>query len=399
MNGMPIPLPAPRGAVSEEIIAALAHDAPGRVAFIEPLLHADPLCEDIQLGLHICYELHYRGFAGVDSNWEWDPELIRRRTEMERGFEAVLRDATTGGDDADSAMDALSIEPVDGSGLSHYLRDSATWSQMREFFAHRSIYHLKEADPHAWVIPRLEGKVKAALVAVEFDEYGGGRAERMHSALFANLLRAAEMDSHYLAYLDRVPSEALATVNLMSMCGLRRSLRGALVGVLAASEITTAPSARRTVQALERLEAPSDCVHFYNEHIEADAVHEQIMRHDVVGVLLETEPELARDVVFGIEAIELLDRRLATEMLARWQRGESSLLPDPLVALGNTAAFAVAGIAERVSAATTATTDRNREPVRGRDRSVGQLDLDWPFDHDRPTGDDSDAPGGRSGLR
>ena len=43
---------------------------------------------------------------------------------------------------------------------------------MREYFVHRSLYHLKEGDPHAWAIPRLTGQAKASFVAVEFDEYG-----------------------------------------------------------------------------------------------------------------------------------------------------------------------------------------------------------------------------------
>ena len=45
---------------------------------------------------------------------------------------------------------------------------------MCEYFVHRSIYHLKEGDPHAWLIPRLTGQAKAAFVAIEFDEYGAG---------------------------------------------------------------------------------------------------------------------------------------------------------------------------------------------------------------------------------
>ncbi len=40
---------------------------------------------------------------------------------------------------------------------------------------------------------------------------------------------------------------------------------------------------------------------FYREHVEADAVHEQVVRHDVVGDLVSREPELDTDVVFGIE--------------------------------------------------------------------------------------------------
>jgi hypothetical protein len=198
---------------------------------------------------------------------------------------------------------------------------------MREFFAHRSLYHLKEADPHAWAIPRLTGPAKAALVAVEFDEYGGGRPERMHSKLYADLLGAAGMSSRYLAYVDCVPPESLATVNFMSLCGLRRQLCAALVGLFAAAEITTAPSARRIIAGLDRLGAPGPCRHFYAEHIEADAVHEQVLRHDVVAQLIRDDPKCEADIVFGIEASELLEDHLAKFVLGKWNRELSSLLP------------------------------------------------------------------------
>ena len=68
---------------------------------------------------------------------------------------------------------------------------------------HRSIYHHKEADPHAWVIPRLRGTAKAALVAVEFDEFGGGHADRMHSQLYADLLGGVRSGHRLPALLRR----------------------------------------------------------------------------------------------------------------------------------------------------------------------------------------------------
>ena len=40
-------------------------------------------------------------------------------------------------------MDALSVEPIDDEGPSFYLRDKGSWEQMREYFVHRSLYHLK----------------------------------------------------------------------------------------------------------------------------------------------------------------------------------------------------------------------------------------------------------------
>jgi hypothetical protein len=209
--------------------------------------------------------------------------------------------------------------------LSHFLRDDGEWWQMREFFVHRSIYHRKEADPHAWVIPRLSGRPKAALVAVEFDEFGGGHADRVHAQLFADLLDAAGLCPDYLHYLEHAPACALAPVNMMSLFGLHWRWRAALVGHFTAAEITTGPSAQRMDDALARLGAPPECRRFYTEHIEADAVHEQVMRRDVVGGLLDQEPELAGDVVFGIQATDLLEQRFADHLMTHWRAGRCSL--------------------------------------------------------------------------
>ncbi|MEV4147482.1 iron-containing redox enzyme family protein [Amycolatopsis sp. NPDC049691] len=319
-------LPASRGPLSESVRQTLLREQPRADLSFGGLADADPLGDDLQLALHLCYELHYQGLPGVSPDWEWDPELLRLRGALEARFLATLRENVPGGDDVTAELDALLVEPIDAEGVSHFLRDHGSWDQVREYFTHRSVYHHKEADPHAWVIPRLRGRAKAALVAVEFDEFGGGRAELVHARLYADLLRAAGLPDGYLELIDHVPGTMLAVVNMMSLFGLHRSLRGALCGHFAAAEITTAPSATRLDQALRRLDAPEACRFFYTEHIEADAVHEQVMRHDVLGDLLEQEPGLAADVVFGIQATEFLEGRFGAGLLESWRAGRSSLL-------------------------------------------------------------------------
>jgi hypothetical protein len=289
---------------------------------------SDPYGLDLHLALYVCYELHYRGFAEVDPHWEWNAGLLHLRGQLESAFlDALRRDVGEIGDEETAAaeMDALAVEPVDGSGPSYYLRDEGTWDQMREYFVHRSLYHLKEGDPHAFAIPRLTGQAKASFVAVEFDEFGGGRGPKLHQQLFADLMTAAGLDATYLGYLDDVTAEALVAVNLMSMFGLHRALRGAAVGHFASTEITSSPGSRRLVDALERMGAPEACVGFYREHVEADAVHEQVVRTDVVGDLVAREPHLDRDVVFGIRAHALVEDRLADHLMACWRDGRSSL--------------------------------------------------------------------------
>ncbi|HEX2315167.1 MAG TPA: iron-containing redox enzyme family protein, partial [Thermomonospora sp.] len=315
-------LPLPRGPLSEALVTALRAGPPGRFP-VDGFAPADPLGEDFQLALHVCYELHYQGFQGVDPDWEWEPGLLELRAALERPFLAALREAVPGGDDVAAALDELLVEPVDARGVSHFLQDEGAWWQLREYLIHRSIYHHKEADPHAWLIPRLRGQAKASLVAVEFDEYGGGHGARMHSRLYADLMDETGLDTGYLAYLDAVPAVMLATVNMMSLFGLHRSLRGAMAGHFAAAEITTAPSARRMARALERLGAGPRATLFFTEHIEADAVHEQVLRRDVLGDLLRGEPELAADVVFGVQATGFLEDRLGDHLLGSWAAGRS----------------------------------------------------------------------------
>ena len=323
-------LPDARGPLSLAVLSQLTEHVPHHhLARIEASLgDSDPYGIDLQLTLYVCYELHYRGFARVDPRWEWNAGLLHLRGQLENAFLAAVRQQVgeIGPDEtAADEMDRLSVEPIEGTGPSYYLRDQGDWEQMREYFALRSLYHLKEGDPHAWAIPRLTGQAKASFVAVEFDEYGGGRGSKVHQQLFADLLDAAGLDSSYLGYLNDVPADSLAVVNLMSLFGLHREFRGAAIGHFASTEITSSPGSRRLVEALERMGAPEPCIGFYREHVEADAVHEQVVRTDVVGDMVAREPHLERDVVFGIRARDLIEDRLATHLMECWTTGRTSL--------------------------------------------------------------------------
>ena len=54
-------------------------------------------------------------------------------------------------------------------------------------------------------------------------------------------------------------------------------------------------------------------------------MHEQVVRREVVGGLLEEEPQLDADVAFGVDATGHLEDRLADRLLGAWRAGRSSL--------------------------------------------------------------------------
>jgi len=234
-------------------------------------------------------------------------------------------------------MDVALREIADADGapsLSRYVELEAPLEQVREFMVHRSAYQLKEADPHTWAIPRLHGGPKAAIVEVQADEYGGGRAERIHARLFADAMAALDLDPAYGAYLDSIPGVTLATVNLMSLCGLHRRLLGAIVGHLALFEMTSSIPNRRYANGIRRLGFDGAAVAFFDEHVVADAVHENIAAVDLAGGLVRQDPRLAADVLWGARALVLLEGRWSEHVLGAWKGGRTSLLqparsPEP----------------------------------------------------------------------
>jgi hypothetical protein len=318
-------LPEPRGPLSAALCGVLAGKAPAG-CLPTSARDADPYGEDLQLALHLAYELHYRPTAGVDAELEWDPDVLRFRRELELPFLAALRADTAGGDDVDTALEPLLLEPVTGCGPSWHLASQGERWQLREYAAHRSIYHLKEADPQSWVLPRLDGQAKSSFAALQHDEYGAGRAERMHAVLFADMMRDLDLDDTYGAHVDAVPAVTLAPINLMSLAGLHRSLLGVAVGFFVMVEVTSSPGSRRISGAFDRLGAGPGGQRFYDEHVEADAVHEQMLRNDLLPDLLDRAPELAADVVLGLRASLLLEERFGAHLLACWEQGRSSLL-------------------------------------------------------------------------
>ena len=189
---------------------------------------------------------------------------------------------------------------------------------MRQFLQHKSIYTLKESDHTMWTIPRLSHRVKAAVVELQYDEYGAGDPNRLHAHLFARGLEQSGLSSEYGAYIDDVPLEILEQDNAMSMLGLNRRLRAASLGFLGAFEATSSAPSRKIARGLERLGFPAEIIEYYTEHVEADAVHEQLAVRNICGTLLEEHPEQYENVYFGAWVSMHVDDRYAARMLAEW---------------------------------------------------------------------------------
>jgi Iron-containing redox enzyme len=287
--------------------------------------------DDLQLALLLLYGLHYGGLIEADDAWEWQPELVAARVAIEREFERELRarvpvPATPQADGQAMAGALFELtKPGPGPSLARFIAKSATDEQAREFLVQRSIYTLKEADAHSWTIARLGGRAKSALVEIQADEYGGGRPDRMHSAIYARTMRGVGLDDRYGAYLDNVPAITIAAFNLMTMFGLNRRLRGASAGHLAAFEMTSSIPCRLYGDGFRRLGYDENVTGYFDEHVEADSVHEQIAGRDLAGSLAEDEPMLIADIMFGASGCLTVEGWAGQHLLDAWSAGVSSL--------------------------------------------------------------------------
>jgi hypothetical protein len=329
-------LPVPRGGTSAALLDAL-RAGPGMLTAV-PVADDDPLRgEDLHLALYLLYELHYRGLPGVDDGWEWDPALLTLRADLEARFAAALEEQigppSDGVEPAEMDLALRAIADADEApSVSRFIERSAEVEQVREFVIHRSAYQLKEADPHSFALPRLWGAPKAAMVTIQADEYGGGHADRIHAQLFADAMDALGLDSRYGAYVDSIPGVTLATVNLMSMLALHRNRRGAITGHLALFEMTSSLPNARYARGLRRLGFEGAALAFFDEHVEADAVHENLAAVDLAGGLARQQPALAPDILWGARALVDVEARWAGHLMAAWEAGKSSLLDRGVLA-------------------------------------------------------------------
>ena len=210
--------------------------------------------DDLQMALYLCYELHYMGIAGRGRGMGVGAVVLRFRAASRR---ASRRPAYAG------RARPIGLCRRDGRGTAAARRDRSRAAALALPQAQaRSISSASRRPPLRLPAqggrpahlgdPRLTGRAKAALVEIQIRRVRR-RSSRAH-ALGAVRNTMARWGWTPLRRLPRrVPGITLATVNLMSLFGLHRRLRGAIVGHLAVFEMTSSMPNRRYGDGLRRL--------------------------------------------------------------------------------------------------------------------------------------------------
>lgn len=331
-------VPMPRGPISTAVAEVLR----GAVRDLPALDLPDPEGasgvledDDVQLALWMLHQLHYDDFDGGAAALEWDPALIALRRGLEDLLLADLRERSADVVEAARAEDGgpglaerlfTMVDSFDGAGTSTLLQREATAEQFAEHLVHRSIYNLRETDPQVFAMPRLPGRAQVAMAELVYDEYGAGRPDRRHSLLFAEAMEACGLDPTPGAYVDVLPATTLAIVNVMHLFALRRDLVAASVGHYGAFEATSSGPSQRASNGAERLGLDQRVRDYFDEHVEADAVHEQLVFRDVCEAVVEVDPDQEELVLLGAASCLVVEDAAAAPVVEAWQADRSSLL-------------------------------------------------------------------------
>lgn len=315
-------LPLPKGDLSNALVKYFSSSGDVHTADLANVEPANQL--DFHLSLWMLYELHGGGFTDVPASEEWNPELIALRNGLEAQFERDLRSRFTDPKLPEPFANALFdyIKNFDGVSIAQFVKSKANEDQVRELLMYRSIYHLRESDPMAWATPRLPYGPKAALAELQYDEFGQGKRERLHAQIFARGMSDLGLDDTYGGYITKAPVEIIELNNAMSFFGLHGRLLGASLGHLAAFEATSSGPSRKMAQGLTRLGFPESFVDYYEEHVEADAVHEQLAIRMICEPLAQDDPVMRSNIVFGAFTCMDLENRFASRLLEKWGNDE-----------------------------------------------------------------------------
>ncbi|MFK5690918.1 iron-containing redox enzyme family protein [Ornithinimicrobium sp. LYQ92] len=333
-------LPAARGPVSRAVIDHLRDASPTTQDGLRAVGQAEPASrvidnEDALLALWLVQGLSYHGYADVLADLEWDLAVLEVRTRLEAALqeellsvaapvvEALLPEAQ-----ADLTATLFSLPDrvaAFAPSVSAWARSSMTTEQWREMLVLRSASQLKEADPHTFAVPRIPGAAKVALMEIQFDEYGSGDPTAMHSELFARAMRAVGLDGSYGGYADAWPTPVLLANVTLGWLAARRRWAPAVVGHLTMVETTSALPSKLYVAGARRLGLPEAAWRYFDEHVEADAAHEQVAVRDLCGALVADDPQALDTLLVGAVLGLHVEGLVAEQAMAAWGEGRSCL--------------------------------------------------------------------------
>lgn len=210
-----------------------------------------------------------------------------------------------------------------------YLRDEASYAQLREFFLQETPLEMLFGDILGFMLPGTYGGIKCEMVTNFWDEVGKAVDEKVHRNLRGNMMDVLGIPRDiYVNRIDLFVLEELELINTYLSTAIDRSRNLQLIGCMLATELMIPGRFVYQIEGWKREGFNQEDMVYLTDHVTVDAKHAQDWLDDVVMPILQSDDKAMSEIVLG--ACRRLD--VAGEVCDRLydmiQHMEESVLPD-----------------------------------------------------------------------
>ncbi|HKR84550.1 MAG TPA: iron-containing redox enzyme family protein [Terriglobales bacterium] len=194
-------------------------------------------------------------------------------------------------------LDQVSLHPSHDHPLyEKYLREQAGVDGLRTFIAQESTIDARFDDFLAMIQTGTKEGIKLEIGSNYWDEMGQGIQAKMHSAMFARIMRKLDIEANVNGSLT---TEALACGNLSLMLSLRRQYFYKAIGYFAVTEYLAPRRFRDVITAWRRNRLDAGDAEYYEAHVMIDRTHADNWFTNVIKPALESDPEAVVEITRG----------------------------------------------------------------------------------------------------
>jgi hypothetical protein len=182
-----------------------------------------------------------------------------------------------------------------------YLRDDATYSQLKEFFFQETPLEMLFGDIVAMMLPGVYGQTKVELVKNFWDELGHAKDEEIHRNLRASIMKYLDIPTDsYLSDYESLVTEELALINLYLCLAHDRSKLTQLVGIMLSTELMIPGRFQFQIEGWRRVGVDDSTLRYLIDHTVVDVEHAEDWLNEVVVPMVEGSPHLMNDLMLGV---------------------------------------------------------------------------------------------------
>lgn len=194
-------------------------------------------------------------------------------------------------------LEKVSQHPAYGHPLyEKYLREQAGIDGLRTFILQETTIDTRFDDFLALVQVGTDEGIKLEIASNYWDEMGQGIQAKMHTAMFARILKKLDIEANGNGSLTM---EALACGNLSLMLSLRRQHFYKAIGYFAVTEYLAPQRFRDVITAWQRNNLDSGDAEYYEAHVMIDRAHADNWFTNVIKPALESDPEAVVEITRG----------------------------------------------------------------------------------------------------